>query len=381
MTGMILRKGRVFRFGDYPKQRFRLDREGFEAANAGVESVPIGFDPVTRRHYIGKSNAFDGMLGSASNLSVSDGEITADFAIAPLLHDAIEKEGLRMSAVFDRETKRLKQIDFVDAPIIEDAALFAEDEEEVAIFADPAMLPPGSEADEDDAALSKEELAQHFHEALASVHPELCDPDHTPTTASFAADHHKFMAQVHDMAVHHGAHCSGMGHARFAEDEEEEDDMANENENEGADNTALFAQMQDELAQLRASSAKDRAKRIAVEAVGFAKDNAERLTPVAKAAFAGLYQALAMDDETHEAEVGFAHGAETFKGSRVDLLKRAVEALEPHGFGKAKTLNAKVAAPEAKNGLAVFSDVSEDDPKIPTPERAAELKRLAGLPA
>jgi hypothetical protein len=391
---MVERKGRLFRFGDYPDQKFSLTRAEWEAANAGVTEVPVGFDPIGRRHYVGKDNAFDGLLGSASNIVASDEDITADFHLDPLLHAAVEREGLKMSAVFSRQSKVLKQIDFVDAPVISDAALFADDPDEVAIFSDFPALPPESEAREDadeDEQVEASDVAQQLHEVIAHGFPSLCDPEHMTKHAAFCAADKKpsHLIALHDLCIHYGARCSGMADAHFAE---EEYPVAENAEVESPQiDTAEFADLKETVKALKAENerlakiaARDKAARIETESAAFAKDHADKIPPPAQPFFIGLYRSLAEADD--EATVGFAFGkdgAESFKGSRLDLLKRAVGSLKPHAIAGAKTLDKDVPAPaKTPEGVVVFSNDDREpvDPKKPTPAGAKPDKdRLAHL--
>lgn len=392
-ASLIERKGRVFRFGDYPGQRFSLTRSEFEAANAGLAEVPVGFDPIGRRHYTGKSNAFDGMLGSAANFAADDSEISADFRLAPLLHAAIEKEGLKMSAVFNRSTKRLKQIDFTDSPIVEDAALFA-DAEDVAIFADFPEVPAGSEAmqdlEDDEEVLSKEDLAQHMHEVIAAGFPGLCDPEHMSKHAAFCKGDNgpNHLIAMHDFCVHHGATCSGMGHdkhAKFAHEGDYPVAIDEEIETETPDNSALIARL-DALEETNKQQARqlkaERDRRIAGESASFANDNAAVLPPTSKPLFAGLYSLLS-DLPEDSGVVEFAYGKDqSFKGSALDLLKQAVGQLKPHGLGVEKTLNKETPKPKEVPGVVVFAndEAEAPSPKAPTPAGATPTaERLAYL--
>lgn len=393
--GMVERTGRVFRFGDHVDgkgKKFSLTREQFEAANPPDREVEVGFDPVRKGHY--EASAFDGKLGHASRLRANGDYIDAEFALHPLLNEAIVEQGLGMSAIFGIKDKVLRRIDVADRArvVIPEAAFFAEDDsDEVAIFADEPLYPPGLDAAEEDDELTKEELAHHMHEVLAAGFPGLCDPGHRGDLARFCSGDKNpaHLIALHDFTLHHGATCSGMGHSAHAKFAHEGDyPVAHDEETEvqAPDNTALLARLdalekqnQAQAAQLKA----ERDRRITGEAASFARDHAAVLPPTSQALFAGLYSTLA-DVADSSGTVEFAYGKDqAFKGSALDLLKSAVAQLKPHGLGLEKSINKDVEDAKKKlDGVVHFAndDAAKVSPNKPTPAgQAPSAERLAYL--
>lgn len=394
-TQFVERKGRVFRFGDHVDgkgQKFSLAREEFEAANPPGTRVPIGFDPVTRKHYEGKS-AFDGKYGDVSLFA--NGEfVDGDYRIAPILNRAIDDEGLRVSAIFGIADKKARRIDVcrADLAIIPEAVFFAEDgSDEVAIFAEPMGMPTRrvEQADGMGSPVLMAMFAQDNHDIASSCYPSLCAGG-----AAFAMNEgpRKHMALIHKKAMNHGAKCPGAGKVRFSNEGGPTVAETTETvQTEVVDPTAKFAQMQAQMqAQidaLKATNARERAIRINAEAESFAKDHAAVLPPASQVFFANLYAQLA-DAPEDSGTVEFAHGKDqAFKGSLLTLLKTAVGQLKPHGIGGQKTVDDGKKTPlpkpaEVPTGVVLFAGEEGDTPTPdqPTPAgRAPSADRLAYL--
>lgn len=391
-TQFVERKGRVFKFGDHVDgkgQKFSLTREEFEAANPPGHKVPVGFDPIGKGHYDGKDNAFDGKLGTASNLAVNGDYLDAEFALNPILNAVIDEMNLRMSAVFGVAKKELRRIDVTDRPVIAEAAFFAEGDhpDEVSIVAESpfaAAIPPARAAAAVEGIGSPMAILamQHIHDVVANWSPSLCMAD-----ATFAHNdgHRKQMALIHTMTKTHGAQCSARGNARFAE--EGGPPVADSEKIEvtpPVDNTALFARLEalEDLNKKQAAQLKaERDRRIATESASFARDNAAVLPPTSQALFAGLYSALAEAPES-SGVVEFSYGpeqAQAFKGSALDLLKQAVSKLKPHGMGLERTIDQGHENPLEKptnvpNGVVLFA--GDDAPATPASQPTQDGQKM-----
>jgi hypothetical protein len=418
----VHRRGCVFEFGTHKDGKgrdFSLTPAEFAAANPPGTKVDIGFDPVKKGHYREES-AFDGDLGHATNFEIRDNRLFADFELEPLLNGAIKKHQLKMSAIFAVPSKRLNRIDVVDKDkaVIKSAAFFAHEngDEEVAVPVDEAMfamlpdvapyLPTGSlvhadavnsyraiarnDAADDVARMTTEGLASHMHEAIASVYPDCCNPSlqlgdgegSFPktmglTSRKFATDeaswekmhpmHKKHLVQLHDMAVHHGARCSGVTHARFA------------SETTPMSETIETPQPDERYARLEEQLKRERTKRITGEAAMFCREHASVIPPMAQALFAKLYEGLAMNEDDFGV-VEFAYGvngANTFKGSPLELLVAAVKALPANISSVEKVLDVakggKGPVPPPMQGIRTFAgeETTVMPANTPTPEGVA----------
>jgi hypothetical protein len=210
----VERDATLFHFGHYPAKGWGITRAEFEAANAGVEEIPVGLDPKTLDHYHGEANVLDGRLGLA-RIAVTDGAITSRLRIDPLLDRIIREEGLSPSVVFGEKSKVIRRVDFVKFPHDREARVhFSEgdDEGEIIVFADDADPEVGF-CDE-----GKLDLAQQHHEVMASMHPGLCmgKGDRKVQFADESPRERKLMHHMqvfHDHIVHAGgAYCPGMDH-------------------------------------------------------------------------------------------------------------------------------------------------------------------------
>jgi hypothetical protein len=406
-TDMVERRGRVFKFGDWKDgngRPFSLTREEFEAANPSHCEVPIGFDPRTKRHYF-EETAFDGMYGHA-NLEVNGDFIDSTYRMRLMLSEVIDRDKLKVSAIFGRTSKQVLRVDVVDprnavyADATFDRACFAtENEDEVVIFAevpDP-ISPPGSTANEAEAELVADaDKPQHTHEALAAMYPELCqaEPKEAGRTRMFAKSNfhalphedQQNLIQLHDLQIHHSARCPGMrsDHAQFATDEEP--DMADENEELTAMREKLAAleakdkERDAQFATIQQERQKERDRRILADTSQFATEYKDRIPTAALPQVLALFSTLASEDDTADVAVfGYLDGKERkeIKEKPLQLFRNIFASLPVRSSTKELVIERDPKNPlpaprgrEVLNGVMVFAGDEPEpvDVEQPTPD-------------
>jgi hypothetical protein len=377
----IEKYGRVFRFGDHVDglgKKFSLTKEEFEAANPDIGEVPFGLNPFSLKHYIGEPSVFDGMLGGASEFKSTVQDLQSKLAFEPLLLKAVRKEGLRMSAVFGTESKRLIQIDFVKKPVIPDCVIFGEgddagtvsiplSDEDMAVFGMGMMrVPPDESVPAVDAAdgvgSPMSVLAQHIHDISASAYPSMCA---APAQFGMNEGPKKHMALIHKATLFHGAKCNGT--ARFGK----ENLTVSDETIPQVDQATIdrIAKLEKQLAANQSQLDLERNLRIKAQVVAFGQENKAVLTPAARPYFEAVFVALASDLASEDV-VQFGDA----KMSVLDIFKAGVASLQPHGTGVEQVIEqteeTAIEEPKAPpKGVRVFgvNDKKGDANKI-TPD-------------
>lgn len=139
---------------------------------------------------------------------------------------------------------------------------------------------------------------------------------------------------------------------------------------EGESVKQRLAAIERDNADLKASNKRLQDERITSEARAWAEGEvrAGRASVPERESIAAIYVQAANDDAAMPAAK-----------PRVESLKASFAARPAAKFG-GQTLNKPVTAPASQDGMTVFSnDPADDDPKVPTTARQAELLKLAGL--
>lgn len=115
--GLVYRVGKVFEAGDYTDKQFSITPDELEQAIAGFAGCNLGLEHVP--------TVLDGKIGRLEKVSRDGAELFGVVGI-PAWLDALLGDGERkVSAEFDRETKRFCGLHLVRSPRVTDAALMA----------------------------------------------------------------------------------------------------------------------------------------------------------------------------------------------------------------------------------------------------------------
>jgi hypothetical protein len=120
-TGEVLRRGLIFRAGDYPNQRFSMNPRQLARVVDDFEPVPIDLG------HPHAESPMDGHFGELRSVELSaDGkDLYGTVALPRWLEDKLGDKRRLVSATFDRMTRKLKRLSLVTKPHISDAELMA----------------------------------------------------------------------------------------------------------------------------------------------------------------------------------------------------------------------------------------------------------------
>lgn len=178
--GTVTRRGRVFRAGDYPEQRYAMTPEDVLLR---ADSY-AGGAPVKVQHI---DTVFDGLLGTLDRFWLDDdGEtVNGDITIPDWLNEALPDD-VPLSMRWDPETQEPMEISLALNPIVTDAAMASY------------------------AAFAKRHDTPHGQAAMQSMHDHAASLGAVCSAANFASRHEATALQtMHDTAVSHGATCAG----------------------------------------------------------------------------------------------------------------------------------------------------------------------------
>jgi hypothetical protein len=120
-TGEVLRRGLIFRAGDYPNQRFSMNPRQLARVVDDFEPVPIDLG------HPHAESPMDGHFGELRSVELSaDGkDLYGTVALPRWLEEKLGDKRRLVSATFDRLTRKLKRLSLVTKPHISDAELMA----------------------------------------------------------------------------------------------------------------------------------------------------------------------------------------------------------------------------------------------------------------
>lgn len=181
---LVLRRGLIFRCGDYEDKGFALSAD--EALDAIAEFEPV---PVDLEH---TSTPLDGQLGELRSVELDpDGERLFGTVALPRWLDSLLPER-RVSTTWDRVSKRLRGLALVRDPRVPDAALLSA----YADFARPQHRTPTGQMH-----------LQMLHQ-MTIERGAVCAPPEKAQMASRSEA--RIIQDIHDMTTAHGASCESM---------------------------------------------------------------------------------------------------------------------------------------------------------------------------
>jgi hypothetical protein len=279
-------KGVIFRSGIYPIQAYEMNPDDMRAAVADFSPVPLDLG------HPSAPSPMDGHLGQLESVELSE-DGTTMFGVAAIPRFVMEKMGaakLKVSASFDRATKRLRSLSLVTRPQIEDAELYAAfcACQEAASTVTPAK---GTTMPDDELTDDERRLLEGFR--------------NTPTDERAGV-----------LAVLEGTYVE-------PKDEDEDEDEGVE-EAESAPIPPEVAAFAAKIAELEA---KDRRRDAEVFVDAAIKD--DLVLPAEKADLVAEFAQLALDDERTPAQ--FSNGK---TWSRVARRQAEIRSRKAHGWGQ-----------------------------------------------
>jgi hypothetical protein len=115
---MTIRKGLLFRSGDYPDRDFAITNEELRAAAASFQPVAVNLEH--------KASVLDGNLGTLRKVEFSaDGALTGEYEEPTWLGQILGDTPRKISLEWDRAKKTICGMALVLSPRISEAAVFA----------------------------------------------------------------------------------------------------------------------------------------------------------------------------------------------------------------------------------------------------------------
>jgi len=117
--GLVVRRRKIFEIGDYPDKNFSLDLAEAQAAIAAFTPAPLDIEHVP--------SVLDGKLGTLQSLALDADQksLFGDVAIPAWLDRVLDGTPVKLSALWNRLTKRLEKVALVLNPRIPDAVLMS----------------------------------------------------------------------------------------------------------------------------------------------------------------------------------------------------------------------------------------------------------------
>jgi hypothetical protein len=295
----VIRRGLIFRAGDYPDKQFSAEPEDLWAACQGFTAVPVDLEhtPTVLQDKLGTLDKIE--------LSANGQELYGEVRLPAWLDAVLDATERKVSCTWDRVTKRLVGLALVRTPRVTDAVLMA-------AFA-------GQRHSAKDAA-----DMQQIHD-LARGQGAACDPNdptkgNDPMTDPQTTPEQTLMSKFFGWLTA-GAPAAPTAPATFA--------APPATLTTSPAPSAPAAQPDPEKEALRQQIAQLRAQQIADRAAAFAGEQlaANKALPAQRDALIAAYTAAAADDAEH----GQAHFA-TGRGSRVDALAAIFAAAPTHSL-------------------------------------------------
>lgn len=276
---MTVVPGKLFEAGDYPAKQFSLTEE--EAAAEAERFNAAG--SAARMNYEHRPGILDNELGEIRRVWTQGREIWADFAVPAWLAAKAKAKNipLKVSAEFDRTTKRLQGAAWVLNPHIKDAQLIAFHDE----FMEEANSDPEAETTDSDQTA----------------------PDNSEIAGGESPEGNSSMTREQRIA-------------KFLDDAKKEN-----REVSAADIAALFSEDETRLQELEQESRKMRAEAIADDLI----KNQRKGLPAQREAMIAVFSQAIADDSDAPATVTFSRDdkGKPVSSSRLEALKSVFSAL------------------------------------------------------
>jgi hypothetical protein len=278
----VRRKGVIFRAGDYPTQQFTMTA-------ADLAELAERFEPVPIDHgHPSAGGPLDGEFGTLEAVELSGDRTTlyGTVAFPKWLDEKLGDARRKVSASFDRATKRLRSLSLVTRPQIEDAELLA---------------------------------------AFCACHPEAAPAASTPKERKMSRREDDIAAlQAMSDEEYEAVEVDTDG-----DDDEHDDevDVDSARSNFSADPEAVA--LRAEVEMLKAERRQERAKAFAAELKAQG-----RIAPFEEATTASVMFSAMTDDDVLGGTVNFSVGDKPAAGTREAMVRASYAQRIPHDHGR-----------------------------------------------
>lgn len=323
---MVIRRGLLFRSGDYPDKEFSMTPDELIAAAQMFEPVENELEHFFTR---GEKSILDGQLGKWISATASeDGELYGEVMVPEWLDPLWEKAGRKVSVVWDRATKLPSRLGLVLNPRVPDAAVMS---------AYTAFTASKSKNSLDDTA-RRERFRMKFIDQLAAFfRSNGLDPD-----ADLDATPSACPAEMKP------------------------------------DVTAAFAQAQKENQDLKKALSEEKNKNRLVRAHQFADSVQNRTLPHERETLISMFCEMEALDESEPREVTFSIAGESKTGSRLDAWKAGYLSRPEHNLTNHQLRSEGPGSAEVEAFYTKSETVNPNEPR-PIQKGSAEYNRLMSL--
>jgi hypothetical protein len=371
----VLRTGKIFEAGQYKDKNFEISSEELCEAIADFSPVELDVEHMP--------SIFDGKLGTLQAVALAeDGKsLIGTVKFPKWLDQVLSTVEKKVSATWDRTTKKLTKLALVRNPRVKDAAIYAafmanEFSEELEgtttktefaetmekLIEEHFGKHINKEGSGDTASSNKGENTMTL-EDVKKFFKNLPDEGEEAKTETTQLSAEEITAQVQEAAKLAAETAVSAARAEWEKEaalkaeeeakakveaepvvEEVEEVEHSEEENKPSEREL---QLEAELAELRSKEVDRDAEKFADEEI-----RAERAYPAERNAMIALFGQLSKDDSKSEAKVSFNNGDTDVEGSRVEALKALYSLRKPHfmTYEEVEDFSANVLTTNFDNG-------------------------------
>ena len=249
----VLRTGKIFEAGSYPDKQFDITPE--EMLEAINEFKPVDVD---LEHM---NTVLDGQLGKLETIQIADNgwDLVGTVRLPKWLDTKLGDDNRKVSATWNKSTKKLEKLALVRNPRVADAALMA------AFTADEMRKSSNATFSEPDKVLMDtltkffetvdfkhrtyegQSVLQSIHD-MAARNGAICeepkkDDKKSPTANYVSKGEYSVIQKVHDSSISGGARCSAMGDNSYPYFNKSDEPSGNINDKEKKTMKISLAQM------------------------------------------------------------------------------------------------------------------------------------------
>lgn len=336
---VVIKKGKIFEAANYPDKKFGLTPEEM------LLSVK-NFTPTGMNDSHNSASILKGKWGKLRNIEIAENgwDLNGEVAVPVWLDKEMKGEPIKVSAEWNRDSKKLENLAYVKNPRVPDAAIYAafmqsemaNDAEMKEIMTRWFEQRVGTKAPDHQSGKTavKEKsdtdtkkgktIMGYFADFKNGVLEALKGlPDEDPKTAELAADEDTDEAEKEEKA-------------KLSTDSAKKKVPADEPKELKNITIVMSDEDKKEMKAMRDEIEKLHREKLEMEAQKFADDliSSEFAYPAEKSAIVANFIQAAADDKTNAVKVKFSVGNEEVEGTRLESLKALYAVRRPHNLTK-----------------------------------------------
>lgn len=374
---VVIKTGKIFEASDYPDKKYQMTPE--ELLLAAKTFEPVGLNDSHN-----SASLLKGRWGKLRSVKVADNgwDLHGEVAVPVWLDTAMKGEPIKVSAEWNRDTKKLEKLAYVNNPRVPDAAIYAAfTQSEIANDSEMTDImtkwfeqrlgtktpdqPSGKPATPPSVDATKGKnimgyLADFKNDILKALKKV---PDDDPNLIELNDDEEPEVEKPEDKKI-----------VLSASKKKKEADIEEEPKVEAKKEVTIVMSEEDrkEMDNLRNQIAALEQDKLEAAAKKFADDmvTAEFAYPAERSVMIASYMQAANDDKASAVTIKFTAGSDQVEGTRVDALKALYATRRPHNLTK-ETLAAFGAGVLATDKV----DTSDEDARKAAEEFADQFNR------